>query len=124
MQVEHKTEKGTVLFVKVPEVAKNFKIRNNYIWFDISEILKNACYCLPEFSSPGEWKIIGLTSETSEGQSKMMVDCPAKGLYANYDLNTGYLEHLYGNPLDSFKSLMHRLQINESEKWIVLFKEN
>jgi len=122
MQVEHKTEKGTLCFQKVKDNNTHFELAKlaDYDPDDYLYLIADESFTkLP----PGKWQLIGLTSEVTEEQAKIMVD----------ENNT--LHHLDGifyrggissfsNALDAFKSLMQHLQINESEKWVVLFKEN
>jgi len=70
MQIEHKTEKGTVLFVKVPDDAKDF------VYFD-DEDMPYLSYLIKDFSGwltdrkylkvCNGFQLIGLTSEVTEG---------------------------------------------------------
>jgi hypothetical protein len=132
MQVEHKTEKGTVLFILAPKEATGYKVIErpcSSIEFDIKYGLDKEYLDLPN-----GFKLIGLASEVTEEQAKMMVDIYPifdQAFFDYLDKKQYKLKALY-----SFKSLMHHLQVCESipkrgiidesrvGKWVVLFKEN
>jgi len=119
MQVEHKTEKGTVLFVKVPDDAKDF------VYFD-DEDMPYLSYLIKDFSGwltdrkylkvCNGFQLIGLTSEVTEEQAKMMVPL-IKRVYGQsyYDYTVkfkvgyGYV----GTALESFKSFIKDNEIYE-----------
>lgn len=122
MQIEHKTEKGTVRFVKVPDDYKSFSVNpysregNSWLWV-LSGYNTRLGIPLPN----GNWQIIGLTNEVTEEQAKMMV--PNIGdYYPNYK-NSEPINFIFPKALYSFNSLMQHLK-NTDEKWIVLFKPN
>lgn len=141
LQIEHKTEKGTVRFVKVNEKCWDFKINENGI--NYFEKFSN-CSSLRTIPVTKGTVLIGLTREVTEKQAKMMVleiDSLIGRVFKDYT------EHgkFYKNPTESFKSLMQHLQVYEvnpyggyrhdftqtwqeaqsrTGKWIVLFKPN
>lgn len=137
MQIEHKTEKGSILFVKVPDDAHKFLLRQNKsnsdLWYNhgLPELMISSWIELPVFN----WQLIGLTSEITEEMAKMMVDfkhetdidesepsCTSSLVDIYYPFD--YLQNCYyelESFLDSFKSLMQHLQLGEC-KWLVLFK--
>lgn len=130
MQVEHKTEKGTIQFRLIP---------NDGNLFTTGITAKNPIQEGFDF--------IGLTSEITEEQAKMMVDRLWSG-YRDYsvidDGSVGNYKRLVcNNAIYSFKSLMQHLRVYEvnplmydpsrtvksyleaqsrTGKWIVLFK--
>lgn len=154
MQVEHKTEKVTILFVKVPNDSASFELsywnyqRQCYVndftlIFDSKKQthLNKGDRPHIQLNSLGNWQLIGLTSDVTEEQAKIMVD-ESKGWFLKYK---NYLnkEFEYFLSLDSFKSLMLHLQVYEvnpyesvkfekmidywnegirTGKWVVLFK--
>ncbi|RYZ87096.1 MAG: SDR family oxidoreductase [Proteobacteria bacterium] len=97
MQVEHKTEKGTVIFVKLPDDAEAFTMnyRKLCYWFNnANEYSEN--YLIQE----GNFKLIGLTSEITEEQAKMMVDeTPLSG---------------FTTSIEDFQDIMQHLQVYEN----------
>lgn len=132
MQVEHKTEKGTIVFVKIPDNAKAWKNESyhvNTLWYKSEDMRSPKHIELPY----DDLILIGLTSEVAENEAKMVL--PDTEIVGEYD-NGLYVEDWYGyidyvdddnsfsSPLDSLKSLMQHLQISDSEKWVVLFKPN
>lgn len=126
MQVEHKTEKGTVLFVKVPDDSKLHHIKENsggcYLQFSCMNEKHKITVGTSDYFAHGKWQLIGLTSEVNEDQAKMIIKSMGRGdCFKNYADKLG---NSFTYAIDSFKSLMQHLHINESEKWIVLFKPN
>jgi len=128
MQVEHKTEKGTIRFELLAHDVFDFRIRFNrfitYRTYNSSQIkLYDAGFVL-----------VGLTSEVTEEQGKMMVKFTG-GPWSAYRDFTSH-NNWFASALWSFKSLMQHLQVYESipkrgiidesrvGKWVVLFKEN
>ena len=148
MQVEHKTEKGTVLFVKVPEKSTGYKMGLILLTFDVNYGLGKVFYDIPM-----GFNLIGLTSDITEEQAKMMVGTVkpfgCKGTYFKEYNNT---RPFYATAIQSFKSIMQHLQVYEvnpyqepkrgvsggnleseleyhtterrTGKWVVLFKPN
>lgn len=121
MQVEHKTEKGTVLFVRVPDDSYGFVLRQNS---DNSDLWYTQDLAVPNISNwielrPNNWQLIGLASEVTEEQAKVvgfdyvydgMDDENIKGLiYECFDDS----DFVCQNALESFKSLMQHLQVHE-----------
>lgn len=157
MQVEHKTEKGTVLFVKVPDDAVGYSLN----MFDNIPHIQLRFDKLPYGDSIkisrkrleyNPWQLMGLTSEVTEEQAKMIVHAHIEdngNVYGYFDYPKS--DTIKDTVLDSFKSLMQHLQVYEVNpyshftnpedfdddavehaqemskfvgKWIVLFKEN
>lgn len=128
MQVEHKTEKGTIQFRLIP---------NDGNLFTTGISAKNTI--------PEGFQFIGLTSEITEEQCGVMLPgistAQLDGVY--YSIGDGE-RYCHESALDSFKSLMQHLQVYEvnplsfdptgittsewkeaqsrTGKWIVLFK--
>jgi hypothetical protein len=112
LQVEHKTEKGTVCFQKVNDAQTRFDVKHGYLrGFD-----KYGVYETIKLSSD-DWQLIGLTSEVTEEILK--------------DIGFGYADYIEDGlgpvgrlvfRLDSFKSLMQFKNIPEQS--VVLFKLN
>jgi hypothetical protein len=124
MQVEHKTEKGTLLFLKIENDYSVAGLNDGHIYFWTSSLSQSMgdyplCVDIPN----GDFEYIGLTSEVTEETSKVMVDDKSKDIKKMYK-SYMFDEYLSHSAKGSFKSLVQHLQINESEKWIVLFKEN
>lgn len=116
LQVEHKTEKGTVLFVKVPDGVRDFEIykRNdgNTIF---SYFVKSSC--IPVELSGSNWKYIGLTSEVTEEQAKMMLPKPLERK-TKFGIQYGYMlspmdTEIYISVLDAWRSLMQFKKVYE-----------
>ena len=143
MQVEHKTEKGTLLFVKVPDYAYNFTndMQPNQLDFYVDTPFKQSkltfgeCVILPK----GNWQLIGLTSEITEEQAKMI----GLASVSNFRKEIEKLQVYEVNPLDKpnryLACKLHPLECTGDEinrcrkyeeaqsrtgKWIVLFKPN
>lgn len=116
MQIEHKTEKGTILFMLAPEEATGYKIIESpclSIEFDIKYgIDKEYVDILKGF------QLIGLTSDITEEQAKMMVDS-VDGISDTYFKDYLIAKHSSKfqfaciSALDSLKSLMQHLQVYE-----------
>jgi len=152
MQVEHKTEKGTVTFFLPSPGADRFKYFNDekpYLSYFVGHETFREYF-------PKGTVLIGLTSEVTEETAKIMVDeYNDYGLIKHKDYRKGYFTHSLFSALDSFKSLMQHLQVYEvnpyeypiyhdytsdvkwkeantkwleaestTGKWIVLFKPN
>lgn len=100
MQVEHKTEKGVILFVKVPEVASNLtqpKVGMVDLYFQTKikskdEEDNHISVTLPDVG----FQLIALTTDITEEQAEMMVG----------------IGEVWGS-LRLFKSLMQHLQVYE-----------
>jgi len=111
MQIEHKTEKGTVLFILLPVNTDYPTFKRD---FDVGR--------LKHYKKDG-WQLIGLTSDITEEMAKMMVEAKHNLKYADRNDLTGYRSygelHKDGKPywlskaLDSFKSLMQHLRVYE-----------
>lgn len=126
MQVEHKTEKGTVKFVLTPSVKLKFKIYSEFLVMGISEVdVKNKCIKIDRGDTKGFIKIgfgfqlIGLTSEITEEQAKMMVDSiggTVDAYFKDYLIvkHSSKFQFACISALDSFKSLMQHLQVYET----------
>lgn len=120
MQIEHKTENGTVLFVKVPDDYKGAIIEDDAltIWQDN----KFGSWVAYESLGKANWQLIGLTSDITEQQAKIMVYSVMKNpndRYKNYTRQNQTSGLLYDSCLDSFKSLMQHLQVYEFNPFIV-----
>lgn len=122
MQLEHKTEKGTVLFVKVPDDAEAFimNYRKLCYWFNnAKEHSEN--YLIQE----GNFKLIGLTSEVTEEMANMMVDEEI-----DWGFKTGFVDYTNRatvcglSSLDSLKSLMQHLQVYDINPYLGYDKDN
>lgn len=119
--VNYRTEKGEISFVKVPDDASDltlpkvgmidlyFKTKVKYEYEEDNYI----SISLPDVG----FKLIGLTSDVTEDQAKMMVDhCNdiVPGLIDGYvDYRRNQLNVAFTNALASFKSLMQHLQVYE-----------
>lgn len=107
MQVEQKTEKGTLRFELLPNEAKFIgkNIEGNSFCYSLNGI--------PSFidAKDGE-TLIGLTSEVTEEQAKMMLTAYDTFFGKAYKCKCEYGK-LYTKALDSFKSLMQHLQVYE-----------
>lgn len=117
MTVEHKTEKGTVRFKLIPNEATclGLNIEGNCFGYSLNGI--------PHFIDAKEGEIIiCLTSEVTEDQAKMMVDCVMSGKYHNYITKGQFYESLFNTALQSFETLMQHLSVTDG-KYIVLFKK-
>lgn len=122
MQVEHKTEKGNIVFVKIPDNAKAWKNESyhvNTLWYK-SEDMRNPKYIELPYDDLG---LIGLTSEVTEEQCQKIIEFG--DMYPNEDMfHLGFpdyenfqksdsLRYVFDNALDSLKSLMQHLKIYE-----------
>lgn len=117
MQVEHKTEKGTVLFVQVPDDAIGYSLTmfdniphlqlrfDKHPYGDSIKISRKRLEYNP-------WQLIGLTSEVTEEIAKIMVD---KMINSYKDYADSKIVDTFSlfTALDSFKSLMLHLQVYE-----------
>lgn len=113
MQVEHKTEKGAVLFLKVPYDANKFSIKKTrkgkpdqlhyFVPYAYDVVIRL------EFLTRECFQIIGLTSEITEEQAKIIVDKDNEFRWPCYT----DLLMFYNNALDSLKSLMQHLKVYE-----------
>lgn len=114
MQVEHKTEKGVILFVDVPDDSFNFKVSKGYLWFDNNHF-KDCCMpALPEHLDMGDWQLIGLTSDVTELQAMNMVDYRSDKDEHQSPIFKDYVTGIFGlEPMPSFKSLMHHKKLYE-----------
>lgn len=117
MQIEHKTEKGTLLFLKMENDYSIAGLNDGHIYFWTSSLFQSMgdyplCVEIPN----GKFEYIGLTSDVTEEQAKMMLPL-IKRVYGQsyYDYTVkfkvgyGYV----GTALESFKSLMKDKQIYE-----------
>lgn len=157
MQVEHKTEKGTICFLKIEDDAFDVKLTESKLYeYDFVNFktphrwdnFKKRNWRWGTHFEVGKWQLIGLTSEVTEDQSKMMVDKEVRYMaFKNYidDLKISQ------TALKAFKSLMQHLKVYEvnpygetpycgdrriygsdkwkeaqerTGKWVVLFKPN
>lgn len=112
MQVEHKTEKGTVLFVKVPADSREIELLG---------VKTQVISCLSATRSP-KWysdvlpigfQLIGLTSEITEEMAKMMVDKVTYRYFMHYKHNLNRIKNAKKTALESFKSLMDFKEVFE-----------
>lgn len=137
MQVEHKTEKGVILFVDVPDDATVFNFYMGYLTYKVynpkamcnDNILGNP-YKLTKFLERTEniseyiygtpikiddkFILIGLTSEVTEEQAKMMVHAHVEdngNIYGYFDYPQS--DTIKDTALDSFKSLMQHKKLYE-----------
>lgn len=121
MQVEHKTEKGTLLWIKLPDDLVSFNQYEDMGYFVLeikSQILgnQNITQKWQNIRLEQGFQLIGLTSEVTEEQCKMMVPL-IKRVYGQsyYDyaikfkVGYGYV----GTALESFKSLMQHKEVYE-----------
>lgn len=121
MQVEHKTEQGTLYFYKVPDNTESVQLvdKESMKSFLLICLTDNL---LPTYIGVEEGlTLIGLTSEVTEETAKMVVDSKQE---SRISLLTGdvtftgkslyyFQSEIYDNALDSFKSLMRHLQVYE-----------
>lgn len=108
MQVEHKTEKGTVIFYLPPLKADRFDFFNDenpYLSYFIGHETFRQYF-------PEGFILIGLTSEVTEDQAKMMV---TQSLHTGLFMHHNGLDNVYcyKSAVDSFKSIMQHLQVYE-----------
>jgi len=127
MQIEYKTEKGIVLFIKIEKDYSVAGLNDGHIYFWTSSLLQSiGDYPLSIEIPKANFEYLGLTSEITEEQANMMVDNLWNG-YRKYEFLDGnfgnYKRLVKSSSLDSFKSIMQHLEIKEG-KWIVLFKQN
>lgn len=158
MQVEHKTQKGTVLFVKVPDDASDLTLPkvgmiDLYFQTKVKSEYEEDNYISVGLPDLG-FQLIGLTSEVTEKQAKMIVPLIERVYgqsYYDYTVKFKVGYGYVGTALESLKSLMQHLQVYEVNpyshftnpedfdndaiehaqelsnfvgKWVVLFKEN
>lgn len=145
MQVEHKTEKGVVIFVKVPDDSYDHYIHKKNLLFDLES--DKGCDIIRLQSL--NWQLIGLTSEVTEEQCKSMF-----GIYAPEYLSLNkvmlhqamFESKVYGvnplgektNPVKYIRNIITKTKVrvlnekynewnkaqSRTGKWIVLFKPN
>jgi len=131
MQVEHKTEKGMLCFLKIEDDSFDIKLTESKLYeYDFINFktphrwdnFKKRNWRWGTHFEVGKWQLIGLTSKITEEQAKIMVD--AEKIFPDHDTRTYLLSYLdykgvvnipywYDNALDSFKSLMQHLQVYE-----------
>jgi len=123
MTIEHKLPSGTMLIVPVPSEAKQFKLVNYpraglYLKQTDSNEL-NGFDC----KIPQGFKLLGLSTELTEQQlSGIMLTWNDNGLTKHFDYVKGYYSHSLFTDLESFASLKQYLKLDESKRWIILFK--
>lgn len=116
MQIEYKTEKGTVLFVKVPDDLISFKLIED-MGDDVLEIksevkgYNSLTQRWKNIRVSSGFKIIGLTTEITEEHAKMIVDTCNELEFNGVAYNDYQTTSIHDTALDSFKSLMQHLQI-------------
>jgi len=115
MKVEYKTEKGTVLFLKIENDYSVAGLNDGHIYFWTSSLLQSMgdyplCVEIPN----GNVEYIGLTSEVTELDAMNMLDYQSDNDEHQSPIFKDYMSGQYRLiPLDSFKSLMHHLQVYE-----------
>lgn len=134
MQVEHKTEKGIVLFVKVPDDAKLFELSHfNYQKYEYVDDLTLLFVSSSESQKynqrdrphrllpPGKWELIGIAVEvTYELAYQMGFDGEIEIL--DWPANTDMPITREISPQDEFKQLIKVKGIQQTS--VVLFKPN
>lgn len=126
MKIQHKTEKGTVLFVLQPEEASDLtypKVGMIDLYFQTKVQSKHEEDNYISIGLPNiGFQLIGLTSEVTEEMAKMMVDNPVidedfRLLSRQENAYMDYVKDCWHtgmcDALDSFKSLMQNLQVYE-----------
>lgn len=140
MQIEHKTEKGTVCFVKVPEDAIAFNFYMGYLTYKVynpkaicNDDILSSPYRLAKFLGKTEniseyidgnpirfdenFTLIGLSKDINEEFAKKLVDNPIIDFGHDHDCFKDYIKECWtietDSGLNSFKSLMHHLQVYE-----------
>ena len=108
MQIEHKTEKGTLLFVKTDSELISFNLYEDF-GDKILDIRTNKKWSTIRLDI--NFQLISLTSEITEEMAKMMVDDKHSDFY--YDYIGEDKDRYFGRALSSFKSLMQHLQVYE-----------
>ncbi len=107
MQVEYKTEKGTVLFVKTLGIPTGIDICEDKVWyryFNEDGERDSSAFMLP---SKG-FNLFGLTSEIKEDKLTKIFNPKIGILYEMF----GY-DYLTSDVRNTFKSLMQHLQVYE-----------
>jgi len=118
MQVEQKTDKGVVLFVKVPDDASDLtcpKIGIIDLYFQTKVQSKHEEDNYISISLPDVgFEYIGLTSDVTELQSMNMLDYQSDNDEHQSPIFKDYVKGKYHlEPIQSFKSLMQKLQVYE-----------
>lgn len=123
MQIEHKTEKGTLYLLKIEDDAFDIKLSESKLYdYDFVNFktphrwdnFKKRNWRWGTHFEVGKWQLIGLTSEVTELQCKMMVGRNEIGEYKSYREHfTNPYFFGYDIALESFKSLMQHLQVYE-----------
>lgn len=121
--VNHETEKGEILFVKVPDDSRDFELskwnyqKQDYV-DDLTLIFESKeQYNLKKGDRPHiqlnvkGFKLIGLTSEITEEQVKMILTKSGGpwSAYRDYTADNNW----FASALWSFRSLMQHLQVYE-----------
>lgn len=133
MQVEHKTEKGEILFVKVPDDLISVMLFDDLsnmvieIKSKTGPVFLNSLYSekWQNISIDLGFQLIGLTSDVTEEMANMMVDEDNMLYHLNAIFYKGY-ESSFSSPLKAFSDIIDgclKLKTIYS-KWIVLFKAN
>lgn len=117
-QVEHKTEQGVILFVDVPDEASDLTLPkvgmiDLYFQAKVKSEHEEDNYISIALPDVG-FQIIGLTSEVTEEQAKMMVHTHVEdngNIYGYFDYPQS--DTIKDTALDSFKSLMQHKKLYE-----------
>lgn len=140
LQIEHKTEKGTLCFLKVPDDAIAFNFYMGYLTYKVynpkamcnDDILGNP-YRLTKFlekteniseyidgnpiKSDENFILIAVTNDITQECAKTLVDSPIIDFGHEYDCFKDYIKECWtietDSALKSFKSLMQHLQVYE-----------
>ncbi|NII81735.1 MULTISPECIES: hypothetical protein [unclassified Pedobacter] len=108
MQVEHKTEKGEILFVDVPDGVNFYEFNGKFYFLESGQ----------EVKIPQGFELIGLTSEVTEVDVKKILTYQEVISWCNLGVSIDCLgneihDNTYVNYLYAFKSLMQHLKLYE-----------
>lgn len=122
-KVEFKTSKGEFLGVLVPDEAYDFELNycGDRVLYanDDSEAPFPLYITLPK----GQYKIIGIQTEITEEQATIVVDQSINtGLFAHYVKGIPVNTYCYKTSLESFNSLMQKLEIKPDKKTLIIQK--
>lgn len=118
MQIEHKTEKGTLCFVKVPDDASDLTLPkvgmiDLYFKTKVQSEYEEDNYISIGLPNIG-FQLIGLTSEITDSYAMNMLDYQSDNDEHQSPIWRDYINGQYHlSPVDSFKSLMQHLQVYE-----------
>lgn len=112
------TKEKRVCVEELPLDATNIEIDERFpdrICFDIldGDIRMPDYRLLP----PGNWKILGLLSVLTKDQARDLVDI--HGSYGRYKDYTGEWQY-FGDPLDSFHSLLRSHNLDTSKNLLIM----